>query len=473
MIGRKLINGSICETAVVNQHTTFFLNNLYINLILNIITENSLVASELISVKDQLTNDIEQSMFTHHIEIPTNSSYSSSATPQKRSLTRTKKKALELVPFDFLITVENINFCLYSQELDKAKLILWAHFIQPHIHLVVHEKIQKFEISIYDFDMKRSREIMPVSADNLPEKQLFLIPVIETKPSEQNSKTGILSSFFSLKIKDFANLFTKSAQPTSLNPINELITNIDMSLMPSETPSESSSVICSCTSCFRCYEFMVNQGNKKATSILGNINSEIFIERPTRVKTNVFLYEQIKQLMEMLNLVNDVHETKANITALDDTKQAQQIPQILFDLNIHVATSQLIIIIECIDIPKADNYLNFSTCIKSLKIHLNQRHESLADINDLRVLPNGVNCINFKINDLQCSFNRNGPVVSERLPFFGPVTINLELTYNIEVNEAHVLVNVGSTSFTMNKSLVECINQIQEFIQSCSYKDVS
>ena len=118
MIGRKLINGYICETAVVNQHTTFFLNNLYINLILNIITENSLVASELISVKDQLTNEIEQSMFTHHIEIPTNSSYSSSATPQKRSLTRTKKKALELVPFDFLITVENINFCLYSQELD-------------------------------------------------------------------------------------------------------------------------------------------------------------------------------------------------------------------------------------------------------------------------------------------------------------------------------------------------------------------
>lgn len=299
MIGRKLINGYICEMCISNQHTTIYANNHYINLIINIINENSLITSQFTTAKLIKKTERLPSIFTHHVETPTASNHQS----QNKNLSR-KHKSLEIVPFDLLITTENINLCLYAQNQDKIKLILWVHLIQPHIHLVVHEKIQKFEISIYDFDMKRSREVMALSSEFLPQKQHFLIPVIETKPGEQNSKTGILSGFFSLKVRNFAHLFTKPAQTINLNSINELTTNTDLS------SDVLNSIVCSCSSCFRCYEFMANQANKKGGNTLGKINTDIFIERPCRIKANVFLYEQVNELLGLLNHWNEADDTK-------------------------------------------------------------------------------------------------------------------------------------------------------------------
>lgn len=143
-----------------------------------------------------------------------------------------------------------------------------------------------------------------------------------------------------------------------------------------------------------------------------------------------------------------------------------KVPQILFDLNIHFATSQLIIIIECIETSKSENYLSFSTCIKSLNLRLNQLNESIMS-------PPGVNCVNFTLSDLQCLFNRKGSVLNERLPFFGPVTIKLELTHYLDANETYAMVNIGPTCFIVNRSLVEYIQQIQKFIESCSRKNVT
>ena len=124
-------------------------------------------------------------------------------------------------------------------------LLLWAHFIQPHICLVLHERIQKFEVSIYDFDMKRSQERLPLETQ-LPEKSNFLTPIIETKPGDPNPKTGILSGFFSLKVQNFARLFCHS-DSALLSSIREQA-DPDSS-EKKQLPPES--IICACSSCLR------------------------------------------------------------------------------------------------------------------------------------------------------------------------------------------------------------------------------
>ena len=131
-------------------------------------------------------------------------------------------QCMQLIPFDFLLTAENIHVCFYLLNKPDSRLsrLCWAHFIQPHVCVVIHEKLQKFEVSIFDFDLKRSSSSSAaINQYDMPVKSEFLIPLIETKPGEQDSKTGILPGFFSLKIKNFSSLF---CQPTKeLYSINE------------------------------------------------------------------------------------------------------------------------------------------------------------------------------------------------------------------------------------------------------------
>jgi len=343
---------------------------------------------------------------------------------------------IEIIPFDLLLTADNLNICVFSANTKQHEkhLLFWAHFIQPHLCLILHDKLQKIEISIFDFYLKRSS---PTSKDQgtfqqLPERHHFLIPVIETKPGEQDTRTGILSGFLSIKIQNFASLFSPTRTASSTN---QPLFSIE------ETASSSivKPIICACNSCLRCYQLKYNNDTKQALPV----STEIFIERPVRLRANCQFYSEINRFINSLNLIKTSNQKPEELSSADDKQY-----QTLFDMNICFRTSQLILVAEM------EPVTSFSLCLNALSLRLSSQTEA--------------NLINFSLEDLQARFSQmdlnERNLIADCSQLFGPFTVNLELGHNPSENEIYLAVDLGSININFSSRLLEMTRKLVEFV---------
>lgn len=77
-----------------------------------------------------------------------------------------------------------------------------------------------------------------------------------------------------------------------------------------------------------------------------------------------------------------------------------------------------------------------------------------------------INCVNFKLNGLQCRFYLGNQVENLFVPFFGPLTLRMDLSYNVAENEVFSVMDIGSFNVTANKRLIESITRMQKFLSS-------
>jgi hypothetical protein len=226
-LGKLLINGYVLEMNTPTSDLNLYLDNLSINLVSNLINENSsLIQCYDLSPK---TNETKSNASATRTSLPGGTNHGQSD--------------LEIVPLDILITAENVNICFYliDKETGLKSALFWSKAIQPYACLIMHEKFQKLELSIFDFSLMRatpsSSESLLVQNDEfkVPVKHDFIMPVVETKQIEPDPKTGILASLFSFKVKNFGHLFgytnkrlaysTSSKNQTNLSSLLDLSNN--------------------------------------------------------------------------------------------------------------------------------------------------------------------------------------------------------------------------------------------------------
>ena len=275
LFGKRLINGYTLEISIPTSNLLFYFGNLEVNLLLNTLNQNLNALSQY------------KTKFSHVSSTANVSSVSSDS--QKDRL----ESDLKIIPLDVLLTAENINVYFYTVDsatvLKKANSLFWMQFIQPHTCLIMHQSLQKFEISVFDFSLKRStpssfainsNSLITFEEDDyiLPQNSDFLMPVVETKPGEPNSKTGVLNGVFSLKLHNFASLFCY--ENSNSDKFNE----------SSSDCKSSENLICVCNECLRCYEFKSNKISGQKLYQNGKITFQI-TDGPKKIVTllkNVF-----------------------------------------------------------------------------------------------------------------------------------------------------------------------------------------
>ena len=62
---------------------------------------------------------------------------------------------LDLVPLDLLLTCESVNFYFSKREENHFRSLLTIQLIQPHLSLIIHERSQRFEVSVFDFEVSK------------------------------------------------------------------------------------------------------------------------------------------------------------------------------------------------------------------------------------------------------------------------------------------------------------------------------
>ncbi len=250
LFGKRLINGYTLEISIPTSNLLFYFGNLEINLLYNVVNQNMNVLKN------------------YGKSVPTSSTPSFN---QKYSI----KSDVKIIPLDILLTAENINVYFYTVDtstvIKKSNSLFWMQFIQPHTCLFMHQSLQKFEISVFDFNLKRSTPSSYMTSGytlnleedeyNLPQNSDFLMPVIETKPGEPNSKTGVLNGVFSMKLNNFSSIFCNSRAKATAEKKEE---------STDETKNEN--LICVCNECLRCYEFttMNKSSNQRSTKLYQN-----------------------------------------------------------------------------------------------------------------------------------------------------------------------------------------------------------
>jgi hypothetical protein len=371
LLENKLINGYAIEINIPEPH--FFLSNNSINFIIELLDEN----------------------------FPGN----------QTEPTQSISKEYEMLPIDLLITLENLNICLYSSD-DTILPLVWMQIIQPHLCLRVHEKTQYVEFQIYDFSIKRStpssfKSTLPVKAD-------FIMPLIDTRPSEQNKKTGIVPGFFSLKVNNFLLLANRNRQTTS------------------EDPEEKShdQIVCVCNTCLKCYELSAERTNHDLTRV------DILIERPLRISSNVLFLDQLNNFVRSLKLPAQNQDQELN--ALDQLKYFVSIP-----INFYFKSSQLVVVI---DLPSLNNSV-FLFSLNSLIIHSSKKRSS-------------VHCFDLNLIDFQAKYQLQ--LNTQYTKFLGPFSLKLNVNFNTMLNELFGLITIGSFCLTVNRPFVElitCFNQ--------------
>ena len=122
----------------------------------------------------------------------------------------------------------------------------------------------------------------------------------------------------------------------------------------------------------------------------------------------------------------------------------------------------MIFVLEITDTPDLDTHVNFYTCLNGLDIHFNKSDYSKS----ASAAGDWVNCIRFVLNDIQCWFGPSvsGRMASDCVPFLGPITMQLELGYNVLEMEIFSAVNLGSFCVSVNRGLVDLFHRMNEFI---------
>lgn len=396
LLGKRLINGYAVELSVPTSNLAFNFTDLDLNLIFELINENKF--------------NFEQELNTKQSKLLLDD--------------------LELVPLDILLTCEKTTISFSKNQ----NLLFYIQLIQPHLCFLMHEKMQKFEISIFDILVKRG-----------------VISVLETKPGEANPKTGILSGVFSFKISNFANLFCFDSK--TKNKIEETSENL----------------ICVCNKCLRCYEIK----NTYQISNSSQLSTQIFIERPLKLKVNLAIYQDILEFMQSLKFMQKNTQDMDN--SRDEMVQ-ETLMQILFDLNIQMLTSQILIVFEA----PSPSLVNLNASLSSLSLSFNRiaKDNSQNENILLRLFLsnsnkqdsskiNSINHFSLKLNDFNVNLNSK---LNEYVHFMGPLSIKCNFDYDLTENEINSFVDLGSFSLSFNRFLFESFMQFKHVLDELTPK---
>lgn len=76
--------------------------------------------------------------------------------PTSKTTSISTSNVLQLVPVDFFLTCENLNVFLTQNQngKDNLKPFLSIELTQPYVSLIMHEKAQKLEVSLFDIEVR-------------------------------------------------------------------------------------------------------------------------------------------------------------------------------------------------------------------------------------------------------------------------------------------------------------------------------
>ena len=253
LLKKRLINGYTLELSIPTTSLSLYFGNIEVNLLYSILKQNleALEAYMKRLIEPTARADSKRVLNEHDEPVEAD---------------------LKILPMDVLLTAENINVYFYTLEASasnfkKADPFIHLQLIQPHTCLVMHQHFQKFEISVFDISLRRASFLAASSVNcsfeeneyALPQSSDFLIPLIETKPGEPNSKTGVLNGVVSLKLNNFASLFCYDSSSTSSSSSYGTAENQKETYV-------SEHLICVCNECQRCFEFKSNSLKNSSSS---------------------------------------------------------------------------------------------------------------------------------------------------------------------------------------------------------------
>jgi hypothetical protein len=468
VFNRHLINGYTLEVSSSKPRQTLYLTNSAINMFTSLINENlqKLEEIEKIDSLEANINILETSIKSQHPISKENS-----------------QGNLRIMPLDILITGQSIDICFaykteatYSFSLSHFTPLFMLNLIQPHICLFMHETMQKFDLSIFDLNAMRcdiraksisSKNKATFSSSfesfNLPNRNEFDIPVIETKPGEPHPKTGILPGFLSIRANNVANLFCYANFS-----VLEREENITSAYVP---------LVCVCSNCSRCYEINTTPNYNLRHNYCNHdksLNIDIQIERPLRLKINLAFYELLNAFINGLTFettnANDKKKLENDSNLKEKSKNStstKSIVQFFLDCNARLLTSQLIFILELPNRADTQACRSIMASLSSMSANFTRVDRDIKKNRSVNALIRASNknsirqqspcneLVNLKINDIQCKLQHstNGGYSH----FVGPVTIKCALDYSAVANELHSTIDLGSFNITLNPQLLSLL----------------
>lgn len=350
---RSILSGYIFEMNILTQNLDFQFTQESISLVLNLIKDNINSINELINKIELKKKD-------------------NSPLPSKIET----KYSIKIVPIDVLITSEKINFYLNR---DRQQSIFYINVFQPHVCLLIYEKMQKLEVTVFDFYIKEDCN-----------NQIYSGYFLESKPGDPNVKTGILPAFFSFKYNNFLSVLLHQTK------IKDQIVN-------------KCCINCKkCSSCFNIisYEDEFSSLNKQSNSI-------ITIARPLKFHLRDSALEKVD------NFLNEILST-IDILSSNNSKDSKSLTlnQNGFD-NLKIVTSQLVF---CLEIPESKS--QFELSMSNLIFHYFANDPQTIIKNSIHFkTDDGLAYTKLELNEIMCKLDTN----SSSYHFFGPVSLNLRL----------------------------------------------
>ena len=395
---RNFLAGYLLEVNISN-FLNLFVSTTLLNVIREFVEENSSIINEMEDLETKKSNDYTRVLQTN---VPI------------------------LVPLELLITTEKININIYdSVELLQSVIqpLFVIQFYQPFLTTIIKDSSIKFELCIFDFFFDHH-----VYATT--EKNKYIFPIVETKQRILNSKTGMLTSFLSLKY------FYSRA-------------NIDEEAK--EVKSDKFSL--ECEKCSNFYEFtnceVFSNNDKKKKKHASNNIVLILFDRHFRFKFNLQSIEKLNKLLNKLDLMNKNEKQKCSNNGLRESNSAMFMEDFIIKIN----TSQVAINMELIH-----KKYNFEVKISSIKIDLRvKNHEHSKFETEHMLLDSNIENVSFNLID-------NNSEKSLDFEMIRPFVLSIKLKFNFEFNEFYVFLRGDCIYLNINKNIAEIIKLLSETV---------
>jgi len=199
------------------------------------------------------------------------------------------------------------------------------------------------------------------------------------------------------------------------------------------------------------------------------------------LKANIAFFSQINKFLETLNFLKS-SDTKQQTSAKDKenslivAQDSMKKVQFLFDLNMHILTSQIVVGLEL----DYKNFLNINSLEKfntnvlfasfsSLNLFINRisdgdhKKEQTSDAGE-NSRKKIVNNVSFLLSDFQSKIQLLNENNKENIHFLGPTSIKTNFVYLLDENELYSNINLGSVFVTLNKKLIEFFSHLASYL---------
>ncbi len=372
-------------------------------------------------------------------------------------MSNTEAVDLELVPVDLFITAESIHLFIFKETFDSELKcttvpLFLAELIQPHVCLLLHDRLQKFEILVFDLSLKRAVKLSEHTEDIHRSK--FIASVIETKPSEPNPRTGVLSGVFAFRVNNFAHLF-RSISNKSVN-----------NMTAGSVIEENQEMDIVCNDCSRCFELNANDvySSNRNSKGSNSLKTQIFFERPIKIKTNFAFCGQIMEFVDSLNL-KELEKSDNNVKLEKNNKKNSNQLDLIFDMNVKLATSQIVFVFE-MDSPTGEGSTSFFLSLGSSNIKFNKTMNSNFDESNATL--NQINHVNFRLNDFQCKLEvaeeKTKSAKLDIVHVLGPLSLKLYANHHVYDGDLFASVDFGSFNISFNRKVIVFMDDLQKFM---------